>query len=250
MAITHKFKTYDFGNNFKTENAILEVGDYEPEIMILGTFNPLTTNEANMADFFYGRNWFWPSIFNILNHQKIVHTKQRKFTLPPEYCPTLEEIKKLCEKYKLTFADMISSVLHLDNIEFHIIRNRVFVHNEEYNLIKDSDLAELHSKNQVEWNTEFFKIHLTQNKSIETVYFTRKPVEPYLSKWNSIVQHDYGRKINFKKLFTPSGQGLKGRPRGKRLIHHWLFNDSDNYDKIDNDWLLKHGIDRDLFFYP
>ena len=205
MPVDHKFLQHNFGQGFETHNAILDTTPYKPEILILGTFNPNTDEDANVADFFYGRNWFWTAFFNILEHNNIHYSKQRKFYSP--FSPTLEEIFRFCIKFKLTFADLIGQALHQGNIQFEIVNA----------------------------------------PSIHSIYLTRKPANPYLLNWQQIVNYDYGRRINFLKIFTPSGQGLRGRPRMNHLIKHWLFNDHLDYDRLDRNWLIQSGVNTNIF---
>ena len=149
----------------------------------------------------------------------------------------------------MTFADLISQVL-FNNIEYELFGNKALIGQEEYDLINDGDLGELNAINQVEWTTENLKKYITETTSLHTIYFTRQPTEPYLTQWTSLINHNYGRTVTFKKIFTPSGQGLKGRPRINCLIHHWLFNESENYDQLNNDWLIAHNVDRNIFAMP
>ena len=79
MAVNHKFIQTPFGNRFSTDHAILSGTPFEPEILFLGTFNPNTNENVNIADFYYGRNWFWQGLFNIIIHNHIHYTRQRKF---------------------------------------------------------------------------------------------------------------------------------------------------------------------------
>ena len=237
MPVDHKFLQHNFGQGFETHNAILDTTPYKPEILILGTFNPNTDEDANVADFFYGRNWFWTAFFNILEHNNIHYSKQRKFYSP--FSPTLEEIFRFCIKFKLTFADLIGQALHQGNIQFEINGNIALVEGEEYDLINDGDLADLNLNNQINWTTNEIIKFLVNAPSIHSIYLTRKPANPYLLNWQQIVNYDYGRRINFLKIFTPSGQGLRGRPRMNHLIKHWLFNDHLDYDRLDRNWLIQ-----------
>ena len=68
MTIQHKFFQTIFDNEFETNNAILEITPYKPEVMVVGTFNPNTPND-NFADSFYGRNYFWTAFKNFY-HRK------------------------------------------------------------------------------------------------------------------------------------------------------------------------------------
>lgn len=245
MAVNHKFIQTNFGQGFSTDNAILSSTPVKPKILFLGTFNPDTPDNVNIADFYYGRNWFWPGLFNIITHNALHYTRQRKFSNPLD--PTRQSILEFCEKYQITFADLIDKVLHADNIQYELNRNIAIVGNEEYDLINDGDLGDLNDMGQVSWTTKRLIEYLQQTASINTVYLTRKPVEPYTTQWNQIKSTNYGREISFRKIFTPSGQGLKGRPRMKRLINHWIFNEDPTYNQLDREWLTALHINTNEF---
>ena len=78
--LAHKFINCTFGQttDFRTENSILKT-PYPPEILFLGTFNPDTDSKSNSADFYYGRNWLWPALFNIFEFKRVDFIKQRRF---------------------------------------------------------------------------------------------------------------------------------------------------------------------------
>ena len=116
-----------------------------------------------------------------------------------------------------------------------------------YDLIKDTDLGKLDKIGEVEWITDDLIEHLKVTKSISTVYFTRQPKSPFTKHWNKLVTTDYNREIKFKKLFTPSGQSLEGKPRVNALIKRWLNDGDKNFDKIDENWLIKNNIDITIF---
>ena len=97
MPIQHKFFQKNFGNGFETNNAILDITPYNPEVMIIGTFNPEAPN-ANFADFFYGRNFFWTAFKNLFIHNNVVIPFRRMPPngIPPAILnPTLQEIFEL-----------------------------------------------------------------------------------------------------------------------------------------------------------
>lgn len=242
--INHKFKNYDFQDGFITDNTILNTS-YSPEVLILGTFNPNTNEKDNMADFFYGRNWFWSCLFNVFEYNSIKLTTQRKYSKFP-YNPSISEIKSFCLKYKLTFADLISSVFN-SSTKYELKGNKVFFNGNKFDLINDNDLGKLDELKQVEWTTNDLINYLRENKTINTVYFTRNPVEPYLTQWNILINYKFNRDIKFKKIFTPSGQGLKGKPRISYLINHWLFNENNKYDTIDKEWINKYKVEINKF---
>ncbi len=257
MSIPHKFIQYDFGDGFETHNAILDTVPYAPRIMIMGTSNPGTPN-ANYANFFYGRNFFWPAFFNLFKFNSIHYSSRRMPTNgQPQFPldPSLSDMLKLCAELKLTFSDLVLNALHNCNGNYEVLENdNVIFDRTEYNLINDSmdrrgirGLSELHEIGQIEWNTGNMIKYLSETPSIDTVYFTRNPTGVYLSQWRSIIEQDYNRAIRFLKIYTPSGANLRGTPRMTRLLQHWLHNNHQNYDRLNHDWLSDHGVDIELF---
>lgn len=247
MAIEHKFRETTFGvrGNFSTLEAILDTTPFKPEVLFLGTFNPDTAKDANKADFFYGRNWFWSAMFNIFDCNFLFKTRRDAAIANNQ--PSLNDILLFCQTYKITFADLISSVLHNGNPNYDLTGNIVSYDGNNYDLINDDDLGRLNRNGQVEWSTKILIAYLEKTDSIKTVYLTRQPVEPFATQWYSITSHNYGRKISFRNIYTPSGQRLPGTPRINHLMYHWLFNDSPDYDKIDIDWLRRYNPNFDAF---
>ncbi|WOD44186.1 hypothetical protein [Hwangdonia lutea] len=235
MGVRHKFFHKDFGEGFRTENAILIETPYKPEILFIGTFNPLTNDEANPADFFYGRNWFWPILFNIFKHNKIaVIEKQRKF-YPPDFNPTLKEVFGFMKKHKLSFADLIMEILPEKNINC-IAGNNIFYENEHYDLIKDNHLAKLNRKGEVSWSTKHLIDYINYNPQIKQVYFTRKSTSPFSEELYGLEKVLSERHVKVKQLFTPSGQGLKGTPRNRILMDQWLQSTKLGFNSLDTKW--------------
>ncbi|RXJ51091.1 hypothetical protein [Gelidibacter gilvus] len=235
MGIPHKFLNTDFGNGFNTNNAILTSTPYQPEILFIGTFNPLTNGDANPADFFYGRNWFWPILFNIFEHNReVIIQSQRKYC-PPHFNPTLLDIFKFMKTHKITFADLIMKVFpetELDNIDGNIIT----YDNETYNLINDNHLIQLNQFNEVMWSTKYLIKYIEANPTIKQVYFTRKTVNPFTAELIQVQNALNQRGVTIKYLFTPSGQGLAGIPRNQELMDQWLESTRDGFDNLDEEW--------------
>ena len=103
MSINHKFKNYNFSNGFFTENSILNT-PYDPEVLFIGTFNHGW--EWNIADFFYGRDMYmWPILANFFLYNKNYLTKPRN---GKNNNPSLNEIFKICDLSKISFADIVS----------------------------------------------------------------------------------------------------------------------------------------------
>jgi hypothetical protein len=102
MAIEHKLINYNWGNGFKTTNTILNT-PYEPQVMIIGTFNHGWN--WNQADFFYGRGlYMWTVLANIFIYNQNCLSKQRTIN---NVEPSFEQLFTICKKGKLTFADIV-----------------------------------------------------------------------------------------------------------------------------------------------
>jgi hypothetical protein len=256
MPIQHKFHHRNFGNGFQSNNAILDILPYKPEIMIIGTFNPDTPN-ANFADFFYGRNYFWTAFKNLFSYNQVILTKTRmpRRGIPQASLnPTLPEILQLCSLLKLTFADLINEVLQQNNPIYELLQNdNVHFNGFEYNLIQDGQmkniggLQQLNLLGQVSWNTNNIINYLCENTQIKTIYLTRQPTGVWEEQWHIISSHScmIGRQMT--NIFTPSGQSLKGKPRMNALINHWVHNNTENFGRMDNDWLLDKGVNINNF---
>lgn len=254
--IKHKFFQTNFGNGFETHNAIIDITPYKPEVMIIGTFNPDTPN-SNFADFFYGRNYLWTAFKNLFIHKRVVISNRRMPTngAPPDILnPTLSEIIDLCIKLKLTFADLIHEVLHNNNPNIQPLPNDNIIFNGvEYNLIQDGQkgnvggLEQLNNVNQVNWNTQNIIDYLCMNPQIKTIYFTRQPTGIWAQQWNFIVNHECIAGRLTTNIFTPSGLGLKGKPRMNALLNHWVHNENPDFGKLDNNWLTANEVNLNNF---
>jgi hypothetical protein len=256
MPIQHKFQHRNFGNGFQSNNAILDILPYKPEILIIGTFNPDTPN-ANFADFFYGRNFFWTAFKNLFsyNQVRLKNTRMPTRGIPASILnPTLPEILQFCRELKLTFADLINEVLQQNNPNYELLQNDNILFNGcEYNLIQDGQLRnigglqQLNVLGQVSWNTNNIINYLCENPQIKTIYLTRQPTGVWEKQWRIISSHSCMSGRQMTNIFTPSGQSLKGKPRMNVLINHWVHNNTENFGRIDNDWLIENGVNINNF---
>ena len=252
MPILHKYYQTHWGNGFETHNAILDITPYKPEVMFIGTFNPDTPNE-NPADFFYGRNFFWTGFKNLFVHNAVVIANRRmpQNGNPPAHNllnPTLAEIFCICLKVKLTFADLISEVLHHNNPHYYFLPNdNVVLNGNEYNLIQDGQnggiggLAQLDALGQVNWNTQNIINYLCNNPQIKQIYFTRQPIGIWAAQWNAIVDNPCMRGRQLTNIFTPSGRPLP-TPVMNNLLHHWVHNVAQGFGCLNNNWLQANGV--------
>ena len=256
MPIQHKFYQTNFGNGFETHNAILDTTPYKPEVMFVGTFNPDTPN-ANFADFFYGRNFFWPAFKNLFIHNAMVIPNRR---MPPNGIPqavlnpTLQEIFDLCKTLKLTFSDLALEVLQYNNPVSQLSPNdNVIFNGVEYNLIQDGQngnvggLQQLNALAQVNWNAQNIINYLDNNPQIKTIYFTRRPTGIWSDQWNLIINHYFVAGRLTTNIFTPSAAGAPVNHSMTRLLNHWVHNNNPNFGQLDNNWLINNGVNPNNF---
>jgi len=244
-------------NRFWTDGStILQTKHYKPIVLIIGTYND-GLNSLNKADFFYGRNYFWPVISNLsTNNQESIFVKREyalKSGISPE--PSLIQILNLCEKLKFSFADLISDV-------------KISLENHSDILINKA-IASGHVIDNVKAISNF----INSNKSIKHVYFTRKfqnnNSDNYIyGLFKQIQQSLIDKKVTFECLRSPSGQGgfpdriivggSKGKVKAPGIARYWLWANHresphellpkiDGYSHLDHQWLKSCGINVNLF---
>lgn len=246
--IKHRFADGDF-EGFSTANTIQKYG--VPEILFIGTYNPDTEVAANRADFFYGRNYFWPTMFNLFQEGAVVHTHRRDAFNPFE--PVLSTLLNLGLDKGMTFADLIKGVFP-EGYVYRITGNKVTTyHRTQYNLIEDNALSQLHNLGQVDWATANIIQYIRDTPSLKWVRLTRQPEGVWKPQWNQIKDADYGRerKVDFGTIHTPSGMGLqeKGITIAKALARRWVHHPAPN-KRLPTEWLLEHGVEINNFNYP
>jgi hypothetical protein len=243
------------GKLFKTNDAILSTVPYNPRILFIGTFNP--NQPTNNPEFFYGRNYFWPVIFNVFQYKSFRFGTNGIFHAADL---NIIAILEFCEKHGIVFADLISQILHLGNqrYQWHNTSGKgrkaikLFYQNKEYNLISDYTVKKKEryiyglndlDSNQVDWNNKRIIKFLQETKTIETVYITCNPSGNFKRKWLDISNaRNYSRKIDFRRIFTPSGLGSKkGYKKIPYITQHWLGKFGNyNFDGIDCKWISNH----------
>jgi|SRR6185503_2627123 len=253
MAVPHKFYERDFKNGFQTHNAILDTTpNYSPVAMFLGTNNPDTIK--NLADFYYGRNYFWPGLTNIFKYgeAKLVKSRMHKNGAPKVLVPAIDEIFDLCIRLKLTFADLIISVFRETDKCKMLDNDNVVFDNKTYNLIQDKGnkdilgLTELDKIGRVKWNTDNIIRYLNENPTIKTVYLTRQPDGIWESHWNKIKLETQMPGRKFIPIYTPSAQGgalhqqtkIYGKGKMIPLLSHWINGPNGRFER---DWLIANG---------
>jgi hypothetical protein len=170
-------------NRFYTNSAILHTTHYKPKVLIIGTYND-GNHQNNLADFFYGRNYFWPVMYNLANNLALGNinqlTSSRKRSLiagAPN--PTLNQILELCKQFELAFADLVQDVLvplgnHADKYVNNAVRNGQAIDNV-------APIVEFLNKNPtnefVYCTTKFSQLHhleILWNQIIENVELSKR----------------------------------------------------------------------------
>lgn len=171
--------------NNKFQNELnLELIDYEPDTLIVGTFNP-GLPVGNAAEWFYGRtadNCFWNVLPRLYGEESLSNA-------------TPAEWRQFCSNHKIAITDVISSIddAEPDNPE-HIKKLAGF-----------SDAA-------IVYNFDDFTfiniVQLLQRRpSIRNVYFTRGITEAFWRHlWTPVMQYCNRNSLHERRLLTPSDE--------------------------------------------
>lgn len=229
----------NFNPEFQASSAILRVTPYEPKVLIIGTYNESRIT-GNKADFFYGRNYFWPVFYNLKQNDNLL-TERRILNSRVNMIPSLNEILHLCSDFKLTFADLITDV-------------NVTLTNHS-----DKNLDDAVGKGQVTKNVKNILEYVKEKESITHIYATSKfrQYKHLRSLWES-VKVGVSSDIICGSILTPSGQGgipnFIGVKRAATIARYWLWvnhnksrygnlKNQDGYIHLDHSWLIQSGVD-------
>ena len=222
----HRFLNVQFPKHqneiFRTDSTILKPSHYEPIILFVGTFNGDSV-KGNTADFFYGRNYFWPVWRNLfsLTRPSPEPKGMRRFHMAE--IPLMggeSSIYHMCRRGMMTFADL---VVHVDDqLESH----------------SDGLLKKAAREGRITWATKEIIHYLGQTPSIRFICSTCQmdDVEPWSEQWNEITRAISTRDVVMTRIHTPSGQGLSG-PRRESLASNWL-------ESLPKAYLSEIGLDK------
>ncbi len=244
----HKFlRCNNFNGNadFQTHSVILDHTPYKPKVLVIGTYNEGGIID-NIADFFYGRNYFWPVISNLYVGANLLEQRRDAMGPIPPGNPTLGTILDLCARFRLTFADLVADVpIPPPN------------HNDNYiNAAVGQGIAITNELQIVDY--------INRVTSITHVYATTKfTKQPHLSNlWQQISVGVNRPEIFFGKILTPSGMGgIPNFPeleRAATIARYWLwvnhpmnpygaFRNQMGYSYLDHNWLIQSGVNPNLF---
>lgn len=267
MPIRHKFENVPpmlagivWDPRFQTHNAILDVTPYEPEVIIIGTFNHEWP--WNDADFFYGRGMYmWTILANMFVTNANVAIDCRN-PPPGNNAPTLPEIFRICEKGKITFADIILGTKPDVPTLIDAAKRRVLVNNNnvyQWTGYKDAQLNTMGVNGWLDDNVNNIIDYIKRTPSIKHIYFTFKSGHWLVAKKNLIaaaLPH-----VLSCSIFTPTGMGFGPNlpapfnERAWSIAHHWVWNTLPNivpinnlgYGHLDHAWLLRNGVNPNEF---
>lgn len=156
--------------------------DFEPDTLIVGTFNPAWP-ATNQAKWFYGNtsiNYFWDILPRLYGEQSLINDTQADW-------------KQFCRDKKIAFTDLISSIDDADP------------GNQEQNKI----LGGL-SDRGIEYNFDDFTYTdvvqiIQRHPSIKNVYFTRGISDAFWKHlWNPAIQYCNRNHLHERRLLPSS----------------------------------------------
>jgi len=174
MPCPHKF----------AEDLHLERLDFQPEILIVGTFNPAWDNLGNTASWFYGRtrnNYFWDVL-------------PRLYGEPPlrQASPTAWKI--FSKQHRIALTDLIANINDAD------INNPAHV---EYLKNYRDELIAQYSQT---FNFIDIPVLLAKHAKIRRVYVTRSINDRFWQqRWQPVELYARQHGIATQSLLTPSG---------------------------------------------
>jgi hypothetical protein len=252
MPFLHKFQNHNFGNGFETNNSILDIVPYEPEVIFIGTYNHGWS--WNESDFFYGRGMYmWPALANLFLYDSNHLVKKRDSNNSD---PSYLQLFEICKKGKIVFADIVKGIKEDINAIENLEEKCVIVNNEYvWKSYKDKPLDFMASKNWIDDNVEEIINYINRTKSIKHVYFTFKSGDWLIDKLNEI-KFQTRHEVTSFSIFTPTANGFRENlppPFEERLwslTHCWLWNNlnheipifKNEYGSFDHEWLLSNGV--------
>jgi hypothetical protein len=253
MSILHKYQQHDFENGFQTHNSILDEVPYEPEVIIIGTFNHGWS--WNNSDFYYGRGMYmWTAMANLFLYNSNLLTLQRT---AQNNIPSKTQIFDICSSGKIVFADIVKGIK--DNIDIiELPENESVLVNNQYmwSSYKDGPLDYMATQGWLDNNVNAIVKYINETKSIKHIYFTFKTGSWLIDKLNEIcIKIRPG--IMHCSIFTPTANGFGKQlqePFQERvwgLTHCWIWNglnhkniiNRPHYGHLNHEWLIRNGVD-------
>ncbi|MCH7400070.1 hypothetical protein MM236_18895 [Belliella sp. DSM 107340] len=202
MACHHKFKEY----------LTLDKLDFEPNTLIVGTFNP--DIEGNAAEWFYGRaeNNFWDVLPRLYGAESMRHAN------PIEW-------KAFCSSNKIAITDLIQRIDDADlNNKTHLAKLKTYSDKSIATSFQDHSYVDL--------------VKLLKNRpTIKHIYLTRGIGETFWRRaWRPVQNYARENNLLVQNLITPSGYAFYQQGRYNKLNS---MNPLSLEDFIYRDWRSK-----------
>jgi len=210
MACQHKFYDYLHLNDL----------DFEPEVLIIGTFNPEWPAD-NYAIWFYGRtgnNYFWDILPRMFNAEGLRHAGPIQW-------------KNFCHQHCIAITDFIAVIEDANE--------QNLLHFEVISKFIDSEFAD--HFNEFE-RTDILNL-LQEHPTIHSVYFTRQPgVDLFDVEIDEVKAYCQQNDIYFSHLLTPSknarfqmGGWQPQDPNMERTLPNFIYEKwGDNWNQNNN----------------
>jgi len=263
LPLRHKFENIpnnasNFGwvDGFATSNAILSTTPYDPEVLIVGTFNHGWS--WNNADFFYGRGMYmWPVLSNLFIHNSNIILAPRN----QNNIPNLDQIFEICSIGKLCFADVILGLNPV--IPYVLNQNNIVTVNGNYNWDSYSDvhLNNMGVNGWLDINVNNILEFVHSTPTIKYIYFTFATGGAWLVNLRNIIIASLPNHIT-GSIYTPTGMRLRNTifspNRASTLAHHWVWCNSipphltnpvlsNIHVSFDRNWLIGKGVNPNNF---
>jgi hypothetical protein len=208
MPCPHKFQDY----------LNLEKLDFQPETLIVGTFNP-SWPEGNYAEWFYGRirnNYFWDVLTRMINPEMNLRNKEVKAS----------QWKLYCKENKIALTDLIYSIEDADY--------KVSDHQKGLKSYSDASICKGFSEITF---TDIVGI-IQRFPSIKNVYLTTQAkIELINARWSEVEGYCFENGVRVKRLLTSSasarfqmGTYKSENPNDKTPLRNFIYkNWKDNW---------------------
>ncbi len=204
----------------------------------------------------------WPILANIFIHGENVLTQKR--TINNNH-PTWDQIFTICEKGKISFADIVAGLK--PEVEANEVPENRYVnvsHNDSeivWESYKDGPLDLMGERGWLEDNVDEIIKFINENTSIKHVYFTFKSGGWVVQKLNEIIE-GVRPGVTCCSIFTPTANGFLENldppfeERPWSLAHCWVWNGINtieypimkpDFGHLDHNWLISKGVDPNNF---
>lgn len=174
----------------------LERLDFEPETLIVGTFNP-EWPDNNQAEWFYGRtarNYFWDVL-------PALYIQPGLRNIPVQ--DKLPSWTNLCSQQKIAITDLVTCINDADQNNPQ--------HQEWLAGYNDNAIAQHFHDFEL---TNIIGL-LQQNPTIKNIYLTTRAQIPFFNEiWNEIEAFCLANQMHCRRLLTPSGSAHFQIPAG------------------------------------